>query len=506
MRTKKSYYLSVLLVIGLVLLVNFISVDYFMRFDLTENKRYTLSNATEDIIIDLLEPVTITAYFTENLPPHVAQTKLDFKDMLVEYANLSGGNLVYEFINPSADEQVEQEAIQAGINPVMINVREKDQVKQQKAFMGAVIQMGERRDVIPFMQPGDAMEYALTTSIKKLSVVDKPVVGFLQGHGEPSTFDMQQVAQELAILYNIEDLTLSESATIDERFATIVVVAPTDTIPPAHLNALDIFLDKGGQILLALNRVGGDLQQGLGTSIYTGLGDWLATKGVRVENKFLVDAKSGSVTVQQRQGQFTMQSKVQFPFLPILNDFSEHPVTKGLESVILPFASPLTFTGDTVVTFTPLAFSSERSGTVNAPNYFNVQKRWTESDFPLQRQVVAAALEGSFAKNSNAKLVIIGDGDFAVNTRDGGQPQNLQPDNVSLFVNSIDWLSDDTGLIALRTKGVTSRPLEELDDSTKSTLKIMNFALPILLVIIYGIVRSQMRRIQRIRRMEVSYE
>ena len=82
----------------------------------------------------------------------------------------------------------------------------------------------------------------------------------------------------------------------------------------------------------------------------------------------------------------------------------------------------------------------------------------------------------------------------------------MQPDNISLLVNSIDWLSDDTGLIELRTKGVSSRPLDQLEDGTKASLKWLNFALPILLAIIYGVVRAQIRRVQRIKRMEVSYE
>ena len=506
MKTKKSYYTTILLVIGIVLLINFISADYFIRFDLTENKRFTLSQATKDVVNELLEPVTIKAYFSENLPPNVAQTRQDFKDLLVEYSNLSEGNLVYEFIDPNKDEVIAQEAAQSGISPVMINVREKDQIKQQKAFMGAVIQMGERQDVIPFMQPGEAMEYALTTGIKKLSVVEKPVVGLLQGHGEPSIFDMQQASQELSILYNFEDIVLTDTTEIPDRFKTIAIVSPKDTLQPVHLSKLDAFLARGGRLLLALNRVDGDLQQGLGNVVYTGLENWLSEKGVSVENKFLLDAKCGSVTVQQRQGPFTMQSQVQFPFLPILNDFADHPVTKGLESVILPFASPLKFTGDTTVSYTPLAFSSAKSGTSSAPTYFNVQRQWTDNDFPLEKQVVAAALEGNIANAESGKIVVIGDGDFAINSRDGGQPQNVQPDNISLFVNSIDWLSDDTGLIELRTKGVTSRPLEELDDSTKSTLKILNFSVPILLAILYGIIRAQMRRIQRIRRMEVSYE
>lgn len=501
MRTKKSFYTSVALIVGILLLVNFVSNDFFVRLDLTENNRFTLSDATEDIVEELLEPVTVKAYFSENLPPNIAQTRQDFKDLLIEYSSLSGGNLVYEFINPNETPETEQEAAQAGVSPVMINVREKDQVKQQKAFMGAVIQMGEQQDVIPFMQPGEAMEYALTTSIKKLSVVDKPSVGLIQGHGEPSTFDMQQAGQALTVLYNFENVALTDSTEIPPRINTLALVAPKDTIPPSHFIQLDAFLNRGGKLLVALNKVDGDLQTSSGRSIYTGLADWLKGKGVTVENKFVTDASSASVTVQQQQGPFRIQSQVQFPFLPIINTFEDHPITKGLEAVVLPFASPLVFSGDTTVNYLPLAYTSSQSGSANAPTYFNIQQQWSESDFPLANQVVAAALE-----SPTIKMVVIGDGDFAINARDGGQPQAVQQDNVSLLVNSIDWLSDDTGLIELRTKGVTSRPLDQLEDGTKATLKWLNFALPILLAIIYGIVRTQIRRVQRVKRMEVSYE
>ncbi|MBT8382536.1 MAG: hypothetical protein KJO59_09285, partial [Ignavibacteria bacterium] len=86
------------------------------------------------------------------------------------------------------------------------------------------------------------------------------------------------------------------------------------------------------------------------------------------------------------------------------------------------------------------------------------------------------------------------DGDFAVNG-EGQQAQQLQKDNISLMANAIDWLSDDTGLIELRTKGVTSRPLDaSLEDGTKSLLKYLNFLLPIILIIIYGVFRFQLKR------------
>src|SRR6185369_16463465 len=151
MRTKKSLLNFILLTIGILVLVNVLSDSYFFRFDFTADKRYTLSNATKDVLKAVKQPITVKAYFSENLPPDIAKTKRDFKDLLIEYASRSKGKVVYEFINPNEKEEVEKQAMQSGIQPVMINVREKDQVKQQKAYLGAAVQMGEKTEVIPFM-------------------------------------------------------------------------------------------------------------------------------------------------------------------------------------------------------------------------------------------------------------------------------------------------------------------------------------------------------------------
>jgi hypothetical protein len=98
-------------------------------------------------------------------------------------------------------------------------------------------------------------------------------------------------------------------------------------------------------------------------------------------------------------------------------------------------------------------------------------------------------------------LVVFGDGDFPISA--GGR--GINPDNVNLLVNTIEWLSDDTGLSALRTKGVSSRPIDELEDGKRSFLKYLNFFLPILLAIGYGVIRSQRNRTIRMRRMQERY-
>jgi hypothetical protein len=151
-----------------------------------------------------------------------------------------------------------------------------------------------------------------------------------------------------------------------------------------------------------------------------------------------------------------------------------------------------------------LAWTSGKSGTQPSPVYFDIQKQWKDQDFPLSELTVGALVAGNLSGNTYSRMIVIADGDFAVNG-EGRQPQRLQPDNVSLMVNSIDWLSDDTGLIELRTKGVTSRPLDQIDDNKKTLLKYLNFLLPIFIIIIFGIIRMQYNRKIRIKRMEEGY-
>lgn len=501
---KQKLLVTTILVTGIVLVVNFLSNEIHLRLDFTDDRQFTLSQATRNILNNLEEPVTIKAYFSKDLPANIEKTKQDFQDMLIEYANRSNGMIGYEFINPNESEETEKQATQNGIQPVMINVREKDQVKQQKAFLGATIAIGDKNEVIPFIQPGAAMEYALSTGIKKLSVTNKPVIGFVQGNGEPALEEMSQMAEQLRVLYDLRAVKL-DSASPSADIRTLVVIRPTDSVPAAQLSKMDEFLARGGNMLVAINRVQGNLQQAVGMPVNTGMESWLQQKGILVQDAFVVDAKCGAVTVQQQQGYFSLQTQIQFPYLPSIGRFANHPITKGLESAFLEFASPVNFVGDTSKRFVALAFTSEQSGIQKAPLYFDINKRWTEADLPMKGIPVAGLVQGKLAGNTDSRLVVIGDGDLVYN----GPPQQgrrQSPDNINLVVNSIDWLSDDTGLIELRTKGVTSRPIKQLEDTTKSMVKYGNFLLPIILVIGYGLVRVQRNKMVRLRRMSENYE
>ncbi len=504
MKNKKSIIYPIILVLVVVVFVNILSDRYFVRLDLTEDNQFTLSDATKNILDGLDEVVTITAYFTEDLPQNIVKTRNDFKDLLIEYSNISRGNLVYEFINPSKDVQTEQKAIKAGIKPVVVNIREKDQVKQQKVYLGAVIQCGEKSEAIPLIQPGEAMEYALSTNIKKLSVLHKPLLGYLQGHGEPALDDLQEVKNSLSILYEVEEVSLDKVGNDLSKYKTIAIVSPADTFPLTHLEKIDGYLADGGNLFIAYNSVIGDFSKAQVNLIHTGMEDWLSQKGLKIGNNLIVDANCGTIGVNQQQGRFNFTRNIKFPYLPLITNFEVHPITEGLETVVFPLVSSITFTGDTSLTYIPLVKTSNKTGTVNPPLTFDVKKEWNNKDFPLSKLTVAALVSGNIIGNTPSNIVLVADGDFPVNGS-GQKAHQLQGDNVNLMVNSIDWLSDDTGLIELRTKGVTSRPLDQIEDGTKVFLKWFNFLIPLILVVFYGIFRIQRNRNIRVKRMEEGY-
>lgn len=503
MKSRKKITTSILLIIGSLVLINMLAFKFFFRLDFTEDKRYTLSKATKDILTHLEEPVTIKAYFSNNLPPQLDNIRRDFRDMLIEYNNISKGMVVYEFIDPLEEEQGQMKAQQAGIMQMQVQVREKDQLKAQVAFMGASIEMGNNNEAIPVIQSTDGMEYNLTTSIKKLSVSEKPLIGLIRGHGEAGTSRLRMALRDLEVLYKVDEVILNDSTEQLKKYNTAVILGPTDSIPGNHLQQLTQYIQRGGHLLVAVNRVEADMNSGqnVGKEINTGLEGWLNSIGIDINSNFVLDANAATVMVQMQQGPFVVNQPLLFPYIPIIKNFADHPVSGGLEQVILQYVSSITFSGDSAVQFTPLLTSSEKSSTKPASGYIDLGYDWSENDFPLSNLTLAAALEGPLA-GTPTKMVIIGDADFPIS--EGNQNQ-ANPDNISLFVNAIDWLSDDTGLIELRTQGATARPLDELEDGKKAFLKYFNFFFPLLLAIGYGIFRMQRNNIKRLKRREVGY-
>ncbi|MEM9897013.1 MAG: GldG family protein, partial [Bacteroidota bacterium] len=251
---KQQIFLQIVIFVSIIVVVNVLSNQLYFRLDFTEDQRYTLSDATEDVLDELDDVVTVTAYFSEDLPSQLLSNRKDFEDMLIEYEKRSGGNVVYQFVNPNEDEEKEQEVQQKGIGPIMINVRENDRVQQMRAYLGATLQMGEKTEIIPLVQPGAALEFDLTSAVKKLSVQNKPKVALLKGYGETSLAELPQLNQQLSILYTVEEFDWT-SAAIPNEYKAVVLIAPSDTIAPQSLVNLGSYVDQGGKLFVAFTNV-----------------------------------------------------------------------------------------------------------------------------------------------------------------------------------------------------------------------------------------------------------
>ena len=174
---KNQRYFKFLLYIVVIVLVNVAGRSLFFRADLTENQIYSLSPISRQVVSTLTEPLTIKVFFTENLPAPHNGTELYLRDLLKEYALYGNQYFNYRFYNVSPetegvgdDAHANREmAREYGINPVQIQLIEKDEVKFKQAYMGLVLIHGDTIERIPTLTSTDGLEYKLTTAIQKLN-------------------------------------------------------------------------------------------------------------------------------------------------------------------------------------------------------------------------------------------------------------------------------------------------------------------------------------------------
>jgi gliding-associated putative ABC transporter substrate-binding component GldG len=504
--------IQMLLILGIVIVTNVLVSRLIIRFDLTENQQYTLSQASKELAVQINDPISVKAYFSADLPPQLAMTQQEFKNFLDEFRVWSGGNLEYEFVNPNESEQTEQQAQQAQIQPLLIDVRERDQVSQKRAYLGAVFKFGDKTEVIPLIQPGAAMEYNIASTVKKLIIEAKPKIGLLTGHGEVPRAEMVQLMNELEQMYEVVDVASADTAAISPELEALLIVRPEQQLPEQALVNIDQYVMSGGKLIAALNRVGVNLQMGQAKLQDTGLERLLAAYKLPVNGDLVRDVQANTITVRQQQGPFSFLNQIRYPYIPVISSFGEHPVASGLEALSFQFVSSIDVTlADSTQKVSVLAKSSEKAGTERG--YFNIDpfRQWVEADFTEKNLVLAAISEGTFTSafatdtvvavarttSSPTAVVVFGDGDFVTNGPQGQQQQQQPQDNIAVLINAVDYLADDTGLISLRTKGVSARPLDVLEDGTKTTLKYLNVLLPIVLVMVYGAVRYQRRTARR---------
>ncbi|MDC0711668.1 GldG family protein [Stigmatella sp. ncwal1] len=537
---KNTLNATVLLlgITGSLILLNILGLRAFTRLDFTRDKTYTLSEASRKAMEELEDPVTVTAYFTDKLPPPYSSNARYVRDLLEEYRAASQGKLSFEFLDPMTQEtdadkeakremkrdifgrsfreptSVERELAQEGVQPVEVRVVEDDQVQTKRAYMGIILKHQEKKEVIPVVADTQTLEYDFTTLVRKLTRPKTPVIGVLQGHGEPALQEkLRRVQQLLGQLYEVRPVELGESERVDAAVDALLVIGPKTALKPNELKAIDQYLMGGKSAAFFLDAIQVDPRTFEPSDAEHGLAPLLATYGVKLGEQLVADARSGQLSMQEQRGFMVIDVPVPYPFIPLLAQLEgDSPVSKGIGGVLLPFTTQVTLQPPEGVQGTVLAKSSKTSWLESKPFNINPRRDWREENpavggpYPLIVQV-SGKLKSHFAEeaSTSTSAPVLAESQGAPRVIVAGGSSALWDDfmgsaNQAFLLNVADWLLLDSGLLNMRARGFAEAPLDkDLTDGTRNAVKYGNvLGIPFLLTA-FGLVRWRMRESRRSR-------
>jgi gliding-associated putative ABC transporter substrate-binding component GldG len=505
---------TLLLILAILFVLNLISVNLFARLDLTEGKVFSLSSASKEVMRNLNDRLIVKMYFTKDLPPPYSSYARFLKDQLEEYQAYAGGKLKLEMIDPT-EEGKELEAQRYGIPPLQVNAMEDDKIEIKKVYMGMVLLFEDRQEVIPIVQTISGLEYELTSTIKRLTTKLLPAVGFLIGKDGPDlNTELSTLNQALSRHYRVRALNVDEGDRIPADVRVLVILGPKKKLSQWEKFQIDQFLMKEGRLAFLLNHIDVDVQQAMAKKQDLGIDDFLSNYGIKINDDLVIDLQCNRIGVTQQRGFYTVQNIINYPFFPLATDFNrDNLIVKDLETVGFNFISSLdsSLASDKNLRFDPIIWSSKKSGIQFSPFDINPYRKFSPEDFAENPVVLAAAIQGNFksffsdsdrseleeeigfvdsilTQSPETRLVVVGDADFVTDRNVRGT------DNLAFFLNMVDWLAQDEALITIRSKQVTARPLKEVSTGARKLIKYGNtLGLPFL-VIVFGVVRWQIRK------------
>ena len=488
MGNYKTVTLRWFFVLASFVLVNLISQQFFIRLDFTEDRRYTLSDETEKVLSEMNEPVTVSAYFSEDLPPRLMQVRNEVHDLLVEYHEKSNGMLAYDFNDPAQDEEMERDILEMGIEHRYLMVRERDERRERRVYMGAALKTGTQSIPVPFLTQQSAIEFELTRRLKKLLNPDPPSLGIVNSSNAAGEDEIKELMDEIEHLYDVEEVSLANYEQISDK-TTLFMAQPVDSVPEIHWNNLERYLGEGGNLFLAYSPAAPNLEMLEAGRSMSGTDKWLEQHGIHINPSLIIDTHCGNVDLPGREGAF--QQRLRFPYFPVIFNYENHLITQQLESMFMPWTGMLAV--DEAMhdqhDWQFLARSSDQAGVRELPLEIDIGHQWSMEDFTMSDIPLAAKFEGNIFGNHSSRMVVTSNGFFIQSKEGAAQSES----NVNFAVNAVEWLSGYSGLLDLRTQRITSRPLRSVDDNTKLALKYGNAFLPVLLAILTGVFRYFMQ-------------
>lgn len=528
-KLKSGLVVWTLIIAAALIAINFISYKIFYRFDLTQNKEFSISSATKSILQNLTDNVDVKVYFSEKLPPQYIFISQEVKDILDEYQNYAAGKLKISFIDPKDDANLQKEARELGIPQLQFNILEKDQFQITQGYLGLAIIRGEKKEVLPVIEESANLEYKLTAAIKKVVANKTGKIGFTSGHGEADVWpqypgESSMLGELLSREFDLSSVDITNGDAISDDIDTLAINGPKQAFTDRELYIVDQFLMKGKNVFFLLDGVNVDQQYLAATPNNTNLENLLANYGVNLEKNLVLDASNE--VLHFNDGRSIFGFVVNYPLWVKArkeNFDKSNVIVNQLETLLFPWASPLSvnkeISGDNAVS--ELVFSSEKSWVQKENFDLNPTQKFAPPSDSLRKRLLAVAINGKFKSYFDSKkiplkevkdggkkkttaivkdeavinstdkgrVVVVGDSDF-ISAGVVGRSQN----NLIFFQNIIDVLTQDENLVAIRAKSSSDRPIKELTDSEKNWIKFVNILGVSILVAAVGVGRAIMRR------------
>ena len=542
--------IQLLAIIVVIAIVGYFSSIWYFRIDLTSEKRYTLSNTTQEILSNLQGEVYVQVYLEGDMPIGLKKMRTAIAEMLDEFRVRSKRNLSFEFINPSEETDINsrnklyEELYNKGLQPINVQSSDEEGGKSQKiVFPGAILNYNGLEMPLNLLKSNpnlrasenlnrsiEGLEYELVRAIKTLSSDTIFKIAFIEGHGELYEPEVEDASKELSRYYTIDRGVIGGNPGVLDDYKAVVIAKPTEKFSEADKLILDQYLMNGGSLLWLIDPVMVDKDSLINSSVtlafiqHINLDDQLFKYGVRINPTLIQDIQCARIPINTAiVGNPPQYTPVPWLFFPLLQG-QNHSISRNLNLVKSEFASVIdTISGNGNTRKTVLLSSSSYSKTFGVPNLINlndVKKPPPESEFTQENIPVAILVEGNFEsafKNrmvssiipgigdqfvengKPARMIVVSDGDIIRNdvriqgdkviAMELGKDMLTQQTygNKDFIVNCVNYLVDDPGLMELRSRELRIRLLDKNKISSKRLLwQLINTLLPIVIIVIFG--------------------
>lgn len=567
---RKKSLLRLALGIVLIILLNVLASKVYLRFDLTAEKRFTLSDATIKMLRKLDDYAYFKVYLEGDFPAGFQKLSIETRDMLEEFKAYSP-YIEYTFINPSgiANQDKKNELIKSlmekGLQPTDLHVNKKDGSSRMIIFPGLILsykgqeipvellktQMGVSPEKV-LNNSIETLEFNLASSLFKLVDDKKPTVAFLVGHGELGGAYIADIAQSLSEFYLLGNLridgrmsslfvvdTLSGQVLDKPVIDALIIAQPTKPFSEADKYVIDQYIMHGGKIFWLIDPVFANMDslqlssQTIAIKNELNLEDQLFRYGVRLNDNLLLDLNARPIPIVTGMiGNQPQQELIPWLYFPVLTPQSQHPIVRNLNSIMTEFPSTLDTIAVEHVKKTVLLQSSKYSKLLATPAIIDLallQDQPDPNEYRTPPQIVAVLLDGTFSSlftnripptlkdqfklpamktmSQKTSMVVCSDGDLIKNQLHykDHYPLPLGFDqftrqsygNKDFIVNTMNYLTQDNGLIGIRSLEIKLRMLDKNKVAKNLFLvQILNVFLPLLLMILLGLLLAYLRKLK----------